>query len=87
MRDILEENVIQTFPRRCPYCDQTISYDQFDLKAGENRIRCPSCKKEYIKVVLESSEEEERLTIRSDRSKSMKMKTKRHSQRSPSKAR
>jgi len=46
-----EEQVIQRFPYRCPYCDQPISYDQFDLRDGENEIRCPSCKKIYIKVV------------------------------------
>ncbi|MGD0917692.1 MAG: hypothetical protein ABSB22_14670 [Thermodesulfobacteriota bacterium] len=45
------ELMIQTFPHRCPYCDQPISCDQFDLKIGENRIECPSCKKIYIKVV------------------------------------
>ena len=47
----MEEQVIQKFFYRCPYCDQTISYDQFDLKVGENKIQCPSCKKIYIKVV------------------------------------
>ena len=46
-----EEQVIQKFPHRCPYCDQPISYDQFDLRDGENEIRCPSCKRVYIKVV------------------------------------
>jgi ATP-dependent DNA helicase RecG len=46
-----EEQVIQKLPYRCPYCDQPISYDQFDLKVGENEIQCPSCKKTYIKVV------------------------------------
>jgi hypothetical protein len=47
----LEEQVIQKFPRRCPYCDQPISYEKYDLKVGENEIQCPSCKKIYIKVV------------------------------------
>jgi Zn finger protein HypA/HybF involved in hydrogenase expression len=47
----LEEQVVQKFPCRCPYCDQPVSYDQFDLKIGENEIRCPSCKGTYIKVV------------------------------------
>ncbi len=47
----LEEQVIQKFAYRCPYCDQPISYDQFHLKMGENKIQCPSCKKTYIKVV------------------------------------
>ena len=51
MKNVLEEKVIQTFPNRCPYCDQPISYDQFDLKVGENEIQCPSCKRNYIKVV------------------------------------
>jgi len=46
-----EEQVIQKFSYRCPYCDQPICYDQFDLKAGENKIQCPYCKKIYIKVV------------------------------------
>jgi transcription elongation factor Elf1 len=54
----LEEQVIQKFPYRCPYCDQTVSYDQFDLKVGENKIQCSSCKKSYIKVVSDSFGEE-----------------------------
>jgi hypothetical protein len=51
MKSKLEEQVVQKFPHRCPYCDQPISYDQFDLRDGENEIQCPSCKKRYIKVV------------------------------------
>jgi len=51
MKKKLEEQVVHKFPHRCPYCDQPISYDQFDLRDGENEIRCPSCKKIYIKVV------------------------------------
>jgi len=47
----LEELLVQKFPHCCPYCNQPVSYDQFDLKAGENEIRCLSCKKIYIKVV------------------------------------
>jgi len=46
-----EEQLIQRFSYRCPYCDQAVSYDPFDLKVGENEIRCSSCKKTYIKVV------------------------------------
>jgi Zn finger protein HypA/HybF involved in hydrogenase expression len=57
MKKGLEEQVIQKFPYRCPYCDQPISYDQFDLKVGENKIQCPSCKKTYIKVVSGSFKE------------------------------
>jgi len=49
-----EEQLVQKFPYRCPYCDQPISYDQFDLKVEENEIRCFSCKKIYIKVVSNS---------------------------------
>ncbi len=47
----LEEQVIQKFIYRCPYCDQPISYDPFDLKVGENEIQCFSCNKIYIKIV------------------------------------
>jgi ATP-dependent DNA helicase RecG len=47
----LEEQIVQKFPSRCPYCDQPISYDQLNLKIGENKIQCPSCKKVYIKIV------------------------------------
>jgi hypothetical protein len=54
-----EEQVIHKSPYRCPYCDQPISYDEFDLKIGENRIGCPSCKRTYIKVVLDSFGERE----------------------------
>jgi hypothetical protein len=48
-----EEHLVQKFPHRCPYCHQPVSYDQFDLKVGENAIQCFSCKKTYIKVVPE----------------------------------
>jgi len=54
MEKQLEESVIQKFPQRCPYCDQPISYDQFDLKIGDNSIECPSCHKIFIKVVSDS---------------------------------
>jgi hypothetical protein len=49
----LEEQVVQKFSHRCPYCDQTISYDEIELKRGENEIECPSCKRIFIKVVSE----------------------------------
>jgi len=47
----LKEQVIQKFSYRCPYCERPVSYDRFDLKIGENKIQCPSCKKVYIKIV------------------------------------
>ncbi len=49
----VSEMVIQKFDQRCPYCDQPVSYEKFDLKKGENRIICPSCGETYIKVVQE----------------------------------
>lgn len=51
---LLEEQVIQKLPYRCPYCEQPISCDQFSLRIGENEIQCPSCKKTYIKLVAPS---------------------------------
>jgi len=57
MKRKLGEQVVQEFPHRCPYCEQTITYDQLNLKIGENEIQCPSCKKKYIKVVADSFEE------------------------------
>jgi hypothetical protein len=57
MKKKFEEKVIQKFPFRCPYCDQPICYDEFNLRIGENKIRCPSCKKMYIKVVLDDKGE------------------------------
>jgi DNA-directed RNA polymerase subunit RPC12/RpoP len=53
MKKKLEEQIIQKFPYRCPYCDEPVSYDQVDLKIGENEIRCPLCNKIYIKVISE----------------------------------
>ena len=50
----VEEQVVQEFPRRCPYCDQIVSYDDLHLKPGENEIKCLSCKRRYIKVVAPS---------------------------------
>jgi len=61
MRSKTEEQVVQKFPYSCPYCDQTISYDQYDLKVGENEINCPSCHKVYIKVVLDDGETKHKL--------------------------
>jgi transposase-like protein len=58
MENELEEQVIQKFPRRCPYCDQPISYEPLDLKVGENPVRCPSCKKTFIRVMSDSSGED-----------------------------
>ena len=52
-----EEQVVQKFPYRCPYCDQPISYDQLNLRTGENEIKCPSCKKVYIKLVSDCFED------------------------------
>ncbi len=51
-----EEHLVQQFLHRCPYCSRPISYDAFDLKVGENIIRCSSCKRTYIKVVSNSHE-------------------------------
>ncbi len=51
MKKSLEEQVVQKFPFRCPYCEQPISYDDLPLKPGENEVICPSCNKKYIKVV------------------------------------
>jgi hypothetical protein len=53
------DQVIQEFPRRCPYCGEPVSYDRIALKTGENKILCPSCKKTYIKVVSDSTVEGE----------------------------
>jgi rubrerythrin len=47
----MKEQVIQKFPYRCPYCDQSVSYENYILKVGENEIQCPSCKRIYIKVI------------------------------------
>ncbi len=55
MKKKLEEQIVQKFSYRCPYCDRPITYDQFNLKIGENEIKCPSCKRTYIKIVSDSS--------------------------------
>jgi len=51
----LEEQVIQKFSYRCPYCDHPITYNELHLRPGENEVKCPSCKKTYIKIVPDSS--------------------------------
>jgi len=56
---VLEEKVVQKFSHRCPYCEKPLSYDQFDLKRGENVIQCPSCNFTFIKIVSDSFEEGE----------------------------
>ena len=50
MKKQLKEQVVQKFSHRCPYCDQTISYDEIELKRRENEIECPSCKRIYIYI-------------------------------------
>jgi transposase-like protein len=64
MKKKLEEQVVQKFPHRCPYCDQIISYEKFDLKVGENEIVCPSCKRTYIKLVAPSFTEGDHESLR-----------------------
>lgn len=51
MTERREEIVIQSWPHRCPYCDEVISYDAYSLVEGENTIVCPSCQKTFIKIV------------------------------------
>lgn len=51
MKSNLREQIVQEFLYRCPYCDEPVSYGQFDLKTGENEVQCLSCRKTYIKVV------------------------------------
>ncbi len=46
-----EKILIQSWPSRCPYCDEVVSYDAFPLVEGENVIVCPSCRKTFIKIV------------------------------------
>jgi hypothetical protein len=55
-KEEFQEHVVQKFPHACPYCDRPVSYNPFDLKVGENKIQCLSCKKIYIKVVLDDGE-------------------------------
>ena len=43
------EMTINSFPTRCPYCDEVVEYP--DLQPGEHRIRCEHCHREYIKIV------------------------------------
>jgi hypothetical protein len=43
------EIIIDSFPSRCPYCDEVVEYR--DLEPGENRVRCAQCQREYIKIV------------------------------------
>ena len=43
------EIIINSFPSRCPYCDEVVEYG--DLQPGEHRIKCEHCQQEYIKIV------------------------------------
>ena len=54
----LEEQIVQRFSHRCPYCDETLVYAGMDLKTGENEIVCPSCRRVFVKVVSEPCGEE-----------------------------
>jgi uncharacterized Zn-finger protein len=53
-----EEQIVQKFPHRCPYCDQIVSYDQLNLKAGENEVRCLFCQKTYVVIIADDHGEE-----------------------------
>jgi DNA-directed RNA polymerase subunit RPC12/RpoP len=55
MKKKSEEQIVQKLPYRCPYCDKPVSYDQIDLRMGENEVKCPSCKRTYIKIVPDFS--------------------------------
>jgi Zn finger protein HypA/HybF involved in hydrogenase expression len=55
----IEDFTVQKFEHRCPYCDQIIAYERFELKAGDNPIQCPSCQKTFIKIVSEPAMEGE----------------------------
>ncbi len=57
MKKKVEEQIVQSLPRRCPYCDQPLSYDSYKLKRGENLVQCPFCKKVFIKVISDNKEE------------------------------
>ena len=59
MKKGFDEQMIQSFSHRCPYCDQPVSYDHVALKEGENSIQCPSCNRIFIKVVSDLLEEGE----------------------------
>jgi Zn finger protein HypA/HybF involved in hydrogenase expression len=43
------EIIIDSFPARCPYCDEVVEYH--NLEPGEHRVRCEHCQREYIKVI------------------------------------
>lgn len=55
MKDGREEQVVQRFPNRCPYCDNEVSYEGINLKTGENEVVCPVCQRTYIKVIFDES--------------------------------
>ena len=54
MKGKLKDQIIQKFSYLCPYCDHPITYNDLQLKPGENEVKCPSCKKKYVKVVAPS---------------------------------
>ncbi len=54
MKKKFTEQVVQKLTYRCPYCEQPITYDDLNLKPGENEIQCPFCKRTYIKLVTPS---------------------------------
>ena len=51
MKKKFEEQIIQKLPYRCPYCEHPVTYDDLPLKPGENKVKCSSCKRIYIKIV------------------------------------
>jgi predicted SprT family Zn-dependent metalloprotease len=55
MKKKLEEQSVQKFPYQCPYCEHPITYNDLHLKPGENEVKCPSCKRTYIKIVPDPS--------------------------------
>jgi len=47
---MLMEILVQSFPYRCPYCNNEIIYDPEKLTEGENEITCPICNKKFIRI-------------------------------------
>ena len=51
---MIEERIMQRFPRRCPYCDEVLP--EGSAPAGKTtEVACPHCGKVFIRVPWEEA--------------------------------
>jgi transposase-like protein len=50
-----EEQIVQKFPRRCPYCERELVEDGSLAKRGREEQICPHCGKVFVRLSWEEA--------------------------------